>query len=172
MSVFAYCAAKPRGILFRMTRATKRIPRHPEIRRVGVAVNLMTIEAAKPAVVHCALDKVIALHPVLMRCQVCILIKVGSSRLGLFELPIVRQSLSRQKPYRPVIVLTLNWVNERPPLAVALHARVRAAHIIQLLWIDYVLARWMLNVKATWSMALLAANIPLRHILGRNVVVD
>jgi hypothetical protein len=48
---------------------------------VLVAVNLMAIEAPDLAVVHGALNEVIPLHPILVRCQLCILVKVSCSWL-------------------------------------------------------------------------------------------
>ena len=62
---------------------------------VLVAVNLVAVEAADLAVIHVALDKIIALHAVFVSREVCKLIKVCGAWLQFLELPVIRKPLSR-----------------------------------------------------------------------------
>ena len=57
-------------------------------------------------------------------------------------------------------------------MAVALHARVVCANIVERLRIDDVLSRWMSYVVAPGSMTLFTSNIPLRDLLRFNVVIN
>ena len=89
VSVFAYRAAQSRSILFVVTKQAKRIARHGQIRWVRIAVNLVAIKTSQTAMVHVALDKVVALHPVLVRSHVGILIKARRSQFCRLERPII-----------------------------------------------------------------------------------
>ncbi len=50
-----------------VTTETKRIAGDDEIGSIGIAVNLVAIEASHAAVVHGALDKIIPLHAIFVR---------------------------------------------------------------------------------------------------------
>jgi len=172
MGMLAHGAARSSRIFLCVAEEAKRVSWHLEIRCVGVAVYLMAVEAAKPTMVHVALNEVVPLHPVLVRSLVGVLIKVCRSMFCLFEPPIISETFSGQEANGPVIVLVSDGIGERASLAVALHARVVAAHIVECLWIDDVLSCRMRDVGAAWTVTLFAANIPLSYLLCFNVVVD
>ena len=54
----------------------------------------------------------------------------------------------------------------------ALDAGIAGLNIIQSRWILNIYTRWMLDVLASRTVAFLASNVPLRHLLGVDVVVD
>jgi len=136
-----------------------------------IAVNIVAVKAAKLAMIHVALHKVVPLHPVLVGSEVCKLVEVCYSRFEFFKLPILRETLSGKKAYGPVVVLSLDWVGQRSPLAVALDANVIPPNRIQCCRIHDVVLSRVSNVLATRSMTLFAADVPLRHGFGLDVVV-
>lgn len=136
-----------------------------------IAVNLVAIRAADLAVIHIALNEVVPLHPVLVCRHISILIEVGRPGLQFFELPVVRKLLADFKAYRPVIVFALDGVGERLSLAMALNAGIVRSNVVEPIWVDDVGDGWMLNVGASRTMAFLTPYIPLRDLLGLDVVV-
>ena len=93
--VFAYRAAESGGILFRVAKEAQGIAWPHQIRCVRVTVNLMAVKAANAAMVHVALNEVVTLHPILVRCHVGILIKARRPKFARLEHPIVGKTLSR-----------------------------------------------------------------------------
>lgn len=65
--VFRNRRVRPGWRLRRMAGNTKLISNRSQVRRVLVAVDLMTIKAAHLAVIHHALRKIVALHAILVR---------------------------------------------------------------------------------------------------------
>lgn len=162
---------QPCGIVLGMAGKTNLVALFNQARRVPIAMYIVTIRAPNFAVVHVALDKVVSLHPVLMRRHVGILIKVRRTGFEVFKLPEVGQTLARQIAHRPIVIFARNWAAERSSLAVALNADVVAPHIIQLAGIYDILFGRVFDVFAARSMALFAAHIPLSHLLRLDVVI-
>src|ERR1700688_977628 len=75
------------------------------------------------------------------------------------------------KAYRPVVIFPFDGTHRRPPLRMALDARITGLDIIHSRWIQNVCTRWMLDVRASRAVAFLASNVPLRHLFGVDVVV-
>src|ERR1700733_2237754 len=73
---------------------------------------------------------------------------------------------------RPVIVLALNGSRQWPPLGMALDTGIAGRDIIHSRRIQNVPARGLLHMLAARSVALFASNVPLRHLLGMDVVID
>ena len=134
-------------------------------------MHVVAVIAPKVAMIHGALDKVVPLHPVLVRGQVGVLVEVGRSRFQFFKLPMVGQTFSGKKAYGPVIVFSLDRVVQRLALAVALDANVIPADKVEICRIHNVGSRGVGNVLAAWAMALFAADVPLRHRAGFDVVI-
>ena len=80
MGVLADSPFEARGILFVVAAQAKRVALFDKVRFVLVAVYLMAIEATDLAVVHRALNEVVALHPILVRRQISELIEIRGSR--------------------------------------------------------------------------------------------
>jgi len=170
MRVLAHCSPKSRGILLTVAAQTKCIPAHRQIGN-SAAVYLMAIEAADFAMVHVALHEIVALHPVLVRREICILKEIRSAGLRLLELPVVCQTLPSCETDRPVIVFALDRIMQRTALAVALDADIVGTHKIQPARIHDVGLRRVRHVCTAGPVALLAANIPFCYPLGVDVVV-
>jgi len=134
-------------------------------------MHLMTVEASNLPVIHIALNKIVPLHPVLVRSQIGVLKEVRHARLQLLKPPEINQPLPGQKTHRPVEVLPFNRIRQRTPLAMALDASIVPSHIVETIWIDDITPSWMRDMQTARPMALLAAYIPLRHMLGLNVIV-
>jgi hypothetical protein len=92
--MFAHCSVESSSVLFGVAKEAKQISRHLQIRLIGVAVDLMAVKTTKSTMVHCALHKIVSLHPVLVRSQFSVLIEISRSRLGLFKLPMISQPFS------------------------------------------------------------------------------
>lgn len=151
---------------------TECIPFLNEIRFVLIAVHLMTVEAAHLAVIHGALHKIVALHPVFVRSQIGELIEVRNAGLQFFKLPEAGEAHAGEKTDGPVVVLAFDGVLQGFSLTVALDADVVAADEIKRLRIDDVRAGWMGDMFRSGSMALFAPHVPLGHLLCQHVVVD
>ena len=143
-----------------------------QLRVVLRAVHIVAVEARDPAPVHDALREVVPLHPVLVRRAVRKMCEAQLTQCVLFELPVIPQVQPHVITHRPVVVLSFDWIGERAPLRVALDARVAALDVVHARRIQNVAARGMLHMGAARPVAALAANVPLRHLLGLNVVVD
>src|ERR1700733_8612021 len=72
----------------------------------------------------------------------------------------------------PVIILAFDGIRQRASLRMALDASIVRRNVIHSRRIENVSARRMLNVLAARPVALFAANVPLRHLFGVDVVVD
>lgn len=73
---------------------------------------------------------------------------------------------------RPVVVFSIDRAVAGLPLRVALHTHIRRLNRVQTGRVRDTDAGRFLNVSATRPMTLLAADIPFRHRLGLDVVVD
>ena len=89
--------------LIRVTAQAQRISRQLQACYIRIAMGVMAVKTPQLPVIHIALHKVIALHSVLVRRQVSVLVEVRHTRLQVFQLPYLRQPLSRQIPHWPVI---------------------------------------------------------------------
>src|SRR5262249_23098355 len=90
---------------------------------VGVTGSCVAAEAGHPALVHLALDEIVALHPILMRRAVG---KVRERRCAgrmFLETPEVTEPSALVEPDRPVEISAFMWILEWLPLRVALDAR-------------------------------------------------
>ena len=83
-------AFETRRILFRVAAKAKSVSLFDQVGLVLIAVDFVTIETTQLAVIHVALDEVVALHPVLVSRRVGILIEICRSWLQFFETPVVR----------------------------------------------------------------------------------
>jgi len=172
VGVFAHRPFEPCGVVLRVARQADSVAHCIQIGDVLIAVYLMAIKAANLPVVHNALDEVVALHSVLVRREIGVLIEIGCSRFQFFELPVIGQPSARQKADRPVVIFARDRIAERLPLAMALDTGVISAHVIEGLRINDVLLRRMSDVQATRTVAFLEAYISFRYMLGLYVVVD
>ena len=143
-----------------------------EVRDVLVAVDLVAVEAADPAVIHVALHEIVALHTVLVRGEVGELVEVCRAGLQLFELPVVVEAFADFEAYGPVVVLVLDGVGEGLALAVALDAGVVGADEVEAAGVDDVRFGGVSDVEAAGAVAFLAADVPLGDLMSVDVVVD
>lgn len=72
-----------------MAAEAKFVASSDQIGWILIAVHLVAIEAAQPAVIHGALDEVVALHAVLVGGAVGKVVEVLRAELRFFEMPIV-----------------------------------------------------------------------------------
>src|ERR1700733_6511167 len=79
-------ALQPRGILLRMTGEAELVASGDQVRGISIAVHLVAVEAAEAAVVHGALDEVVALHAILVGTAVGKEVKVLRAELSFFEM--------------------------------------------------------------------------------------
>src|ERR1700722_9993429 len=121
--------------------------------------------------IHVALYKIVSLHAVLVRRQIGVLIEIRCPGLQFLQLPKICQALARVEADRPVIAFAINRGVQWLPLAGALHANIVPTNRIQRSGIYDIQLRGMRYMLAARPMALLAAYIPFRHSLGRDVVV-
>src|SRR6185312_12923876 len=154
-----------------VTNQAQRIAGKRQVRGVLVAVYLMTIEAAHSAVVHHALREIVTLHAVLMRGAVGVVEETWRPQANVFQIPMICEPLTGKKSYWPVVVFSCNGIGRWLFLAVTLNAHVVASHKIKPLRIHNIGRIRMLHVLAASTVTLLAADIPLDHLLGCNVVV-
>src|SRR5215469_4931530 len=99
-------------------------------------MDVVATEAPDASAVHQALNKIVALHPVLMRSAVGKIVEVGFPQLASLEFPVVLQVESHLKAHGPVIMLALDRILERPSLRMTLDTHVVAVHVIQARRID------------------------------------
>src|SRR5580704_14140420 len=116
----------------------------------------MATETAHTVRVHCALDKIIALHPILMRGAVGEMSEGLLPRLVLFQLPEILEIHSDLEAHRPVVILAIDGVTQRLPLRVTLYADVGRLHCIEPGRVGDVQAGRSQYVRAPWSVALFA----------------
>lgn len=74
------------------------------------AMDVVATRALHAAVIHHALHEIIALHPILVSRSVREVRERGLAQLVLLQFPEALQFLSHVKAYRPVVVLTFDWV--------------------------------------------------------------
>lgn len=145
------------------------------LQQVGVvlrSVNIMATEAAHTVRVHRTLNKIVALHAILMRGAIGKMSESLLTRLMLFKLPEIFEVHSHLKTNRPVVVSSVDWIAQRLPLRVTLNADVRRLNCVQAGRIRDIQSGGSLDVRATGSVAPFAADVPLRHRLSLNIVVD
>src|SRR6185437_14654185 len=106
------------------------------------------VEAANSPMVHNALHKVVALHPVFVSGEVGVLEEVCDAGFQGFEMPVVGEPFARQETNRPVVVFSGDGALKGSALRVTLHADVVAAHKIESLRIDDVRFSWVLDMQA------------------------
>ena len=135
-------------------------------------MHVVATETCHAMGVHGALDKIVALHPVLVRGAVGKMRKGLLTGLMLFKFPKIFEVEAHLEAYRPIVVFSLNGIGQRLPLRVTLDAYVGGLNRIQAGGIRDVLSRRPLDMPATWPVTFLAADIPLSHRFGADVVVD
>src|ERR1700686_147599 len=71
----------------------------------------------------------------------------------------------------PVVIFAFDGTHRRAPLRMALDTGIAGLNIIHSRWIQNVYTSWMLDVRASRTVAFLASNVPLRHLFRVYVVV-
>src|SRR5271154_2197216 len=112
----------------------------------------MATETAHTVRVHCALDKIIALHPILMRGAVGEMSEGLLTRLVLLQLPEILEIHADLEAHRPVVILAIDRVTQRLPLRVTLYADISREHCIQPGRVRDVQAGRSQDVSASWSV--------------------
>jgi hypothetical protein len=79
-------------------------------------MHIMTAEALDTSPVHDALNKIVALHPILMSGAVGKMRKTRLTEFVLLELPEILQIETHVKTHRPVVVSARYRVLQRAPL--------------------------------------------------------
>jgi len=110
MRVFRDGALEACGVLAGVAGEADLVAASVEAGGVFVAVNLVAVEAANLAVVHVALDIVVALHAVFVRGKIGELVEVGCAGLELFELPVVDETLAHLEADGPIVVFALDGI--------------------------------------------------------------
>ena len=142
-----------------------------QVRVVAGAVDIMAGGAGYAVAIYHALHKIITLHSVLVRSRVSKVDESGLPESNVLQFSIVCETETNVITDRPVIGFTLNQIAPRLPLRVALNARIVGGHVIHRRRIKNIGARGMSDVLASWSVATLAAHVPLGNLLGVDVVV-
>src|ERR1035438_1844836 len=91
----------------------KEIRRFQQIGVVLGPVNVMATETSYPARIHYALDKVVSLHPVLVRRAIGKMRERLLAELVVFKLPVVLQVESCTESNRPVVIAAVDRIVER-----------------------------------------------------------
>ena len=94
MRMFADSPMESGGVIFCMAAETQLVANDNKIRWVFIAVHLMAIKATHLAVIHHTLDKIIALHTVLVRRAILPVIEILGPQARFFKLPDVDESLT------------------------------------------------------------------------------
>src|SRR5689334_6839645 len=131
----------------------------------------MTTEAGYAAVVHEALDEVIALHAILVCCAVGKMGEGGFTKFVLFEFPEVVEIQAYMEADRPIVVLAIDRVRQRPSLRMALDAGIVGMHVVEPRRVDDGLAYRIFHVLAAGSVTTFTADIPLGRGLGVDIIV-
>src|SRR4029077_15138838 len=92
--------------------------------RVVGPVRIVTVGAGDAARIHEAGDKIVPLHAVLVRGPVSEVSEVLLAEAVLLQLPEIRQIQADVKADRPVIILALDRILQRPALGMTLDAGV------------------------------------------------
>jgi hypothetical protein len=136
-------------------------------------MRIVATETCDTASVHEACHEVVALHAIFVASSIREMSKGRLPELVVFQLPEIVQSFAHVEADRPVIGFT--WTGRhclRPPLRVALDARVGCVHVVEAARIHNIRRRWLLHVVAAWSMTLFTADVPLGHFLCVHIVID
>ena len=146
------------------------VPGQTQVRLVVGPVHVVAGGALHTLQVHLALHVVVALHAVLVRRSFGPMRERRRPQLVFFELPDVGQASAGLVADRPVVVAPLNRIRPRLSLGVALNAHIVGANRSSLagLTMD---ARSRPDMLTASAMASLAADVPLRHRSGLDVVI-
>ena len=90
--------------------------RLPQLRIVVRAVHIVAIEAGYSTAVHHALDEIVSLHAVFVSGTIWEMREGLFAELVLFESPEISQILAWVVPDRPVVIVALDRICERPAL--------------------------------------------------------
>ena len=77
---------------------------------VRCTVNIVATEASHTPFVHLALYKIIALHSIFVGRAIGEMHEIGFAELMFLELPEIFEICTLVKSYRPVVVLSLDWI--------------------------------------------------------------
>src|SRR5579863_5059713 len=105
-----------------MTTEAERVTGNHQIRAIRIAVDIVTVEAAQPAMVHHTLHKVVALHPILVSRSIWPEVKILNSEQRNFKVPNIRKPLSWKESNRPINIVPTGGKIRGTALAVALNA--------------------------------------------------
>src|SRR5215472_15365449 len=145
--------------------------RFAKLRVIASAVNVVARKTCDPPAVHQALDKIVALHSVLVCGAVRKMCKRRLAERVLLQLPIIAKMQAHTIAYRPIIVFALDGTRERPALRMTLDARVVGFDVVHPRWIDDIAPQRPRYVFTSRSVAALAAHVPFHDLLRLNVVV-
>jgi len=135
------------------------------------AVWVVATETGNAASVHQASDEIIALHSVLVCAAVSEMSKRGFSELVIFQSPEVRKIEADVEADWPIVVFSLDWVSERPSLGMTLDAGIAGMDVVEAGRVEDGVTDRPGHMRAARAVALFAANIPLSHGLGRNIII-
>jgi hypothetical protein len=135
-------------------------------------VNVVAGSAGYAVAIHDALDKIVALHSVLVSCAISEVQEIGLPERAVFELPEVRKMETNVVSDRPIIGFAFNESVAGLPLGMALDAGIVGGDVIHLGWIQNVGARRVSDMLAAGTVAVFTADIPFRDLLGVDVIVD
>lgn len=147
------------------------VSRFDQQRRILSAMDIMATETLYSTRVHHALDKIIALHAVLMRGSVREIHERCFSKLVVFQLPEILQSASHVEPDGPIVVFAFDWVLQRLSLRMALDTGIVRTNEVETRGIDDVCSRGMRNMQAPRPVASLTADIPFGYRFRLDVVI-
>jgi hypothetical protein len=134
-------------------------------------MNVVATVTAHAVRVHGALNKVIALHAVLVRGSFGEVRERLFTKLVFFQFPVILQNHPHLKANRPIVIPSIKRIVQRLALRVALEANIRRLHRIETRRVDDVCLRRPPDMRGTGTMAFLAADIPFGHRLRLDVVV-
>ena len=148
-----------------------RVSRLAQHRLVFRAVRIVATETGDAARVHEALNEIVALHAVLVRGAVGKMREARFAELVLFKLPKIRKVQSNMEADGPVVVLAFDRIVQRTALRMTLDADIVGPHIVEAGGIEDVVARRLVNVRASRAVAPFAADIPFADRFRRDIVV-
>ena len=140
-------------------------------RVVRRSMDVVTTEACHASPIHQALDKVIALHAVLVPRAISEMGEREIAKLVLLELPEILQVRSLIKPNGPIVVLPFNRVFQRLSLRMTLNAGIVRAPGIEPRGVHNRGWHGPLNMFAARTMTFFAAHVPFCDLLRFHVVV-
>jgi hypothetical protein len=90
----------------------------------------------------------------------------------ILELPEIYKPLAHGETHWPIVVFAIDWIGERLTLGVALNAGVGCLHIVELGGVNDMRGSRMRRVITAGPVTALASDVPLRHCLGVDIVVN